>query len=251
MAQATSGKSRSPNYPAIGLQEAVQRLRPVYEDQRQYPTTRDVVAKLMGYGGLNGASATMVSALSKFGLLEGHGDTLRVSDLGQDLILHRKGDPEYAAAVQQAAYLPAFFQELREQFPQGLPSEHSLRATLIKRGFNPKAVDGAVRAYRETEQFVANEVEGSERFRHKTESPGSNSSDRDAPVEVERPAAEAGVSDLRLRTITLPYSPSEWASLQAAFPMSEASWDQMMAVLQAMKPALVLSSGTIEPPNEI
>ena len=40
------------------------------------------------------------------------------------------------------------------------------------------------------------------------------------------------------RIVQLPISASEWAALQAPFPLTEAKWEQMMAVLQAMKPAL-------------
>ena len=46
-------------------------------------------------------------------------------------------------------------------------------------------------------------------------------------------------SDPRQKSVQLPLSVSEWATLQAAFPLSEAAWKQMMAVLTAMKPALV------------
>ena len=41
------------------------------------------------------------------------------------------------------------------------------------------------------------------------------------------------------RTIQLPLSISEWATLEAGFPLSETKWNQMLAVLTAMKPALV------------
>jgi hypothetical protein len=34
----------------------------------------------------------------------------------------------------------------------------------------------------------------------------------------------------------------EWAILEAAFPLTESKWAQMLAVLQAMKPALVTSA---------
>ncbi len=104
------GKTRSPNYPAIGLQEAFDRLKAIYAKQQRYPASREILVKLMGYGGLNGASSTVVSALSKYGLLEGYGETLRVSELGQDLVLHRKGDLEYTAALRSAASMPVFFQ---------------------------------------------------------------------------------------------------------------------------------------------
>ncbi len=232
-------RTRSPNYPSIGLREALGRLKMIYEEQQQYPATREIIARLLGYGSLNGASASVVSALSKYGLLEGHGDNLRVSSLGQDLVLHRKGDPEYDQALRTVAFMPAFFRDLRDQYPQGLPSEHSLRATLVKRGFNPKAVDGAIRTYRETVELLNEEAAR----------PSAQSS---ASVDVGQPSDApsqrlgdigsfrgADPNESRLRTVTLPLSATEWAALQAAFPLSETAWDQMIAVLAAMKPALV------------
>ncbi len=158
VATTAPSKTRSPNYPVLSLGEAIQRLRVIYDKQRRYPTTREVLAQLLGYGGINGASATILSTLGKYGLLEGQGEQLRVSEMGQDLILHRKGDPEYDAALRAAAFKPILFRELREQYPNGLPSEHSLRAVLIKRGFSPRATDTAIRAYRDTISLVSDEV---------------------------------------------------------------------------------------------
>jgi hypothetical protein len=230
-------KARSPNYPVIGLEEAIQRLKAIYEKQQRYPASRDTFAKLMGYGGLHGASATVVSALSKYGLLEGHGDTLRVSEMGQDLILHRKGDPEYTEALRTAAFMPAFFREMREQYPYGLPSEHSLRASLIKRGFSPKAIDPAVRAYRDTIEFVDAETEG-----YDTEESVDTHNEmamQTQPMGIAASYDSVSIADPGKRTVALPYSVTEWATLQAAFPLSEAVWQQMITVLEAMKPALV------------
>lgn len=248
-----SGKFRSPNYPAIGLREAIQRLRPVYAKQNQYPTNRAVIANLMGYKSLNGASATVVSALSKFGLLEGHGDTLRVSDLGRDIAEYEPGSREFAAAIQRAAWLPVFFKELRDQYPSGLSSDPSLRITLLDRGFNSKAIDGAVQAYRETVQFVAEEGKG---IAGASKQDSGDEVEPVAPVAGLRRSDETGRSpDGRLRTIMLPYSADEWASLQASFPLSESAWTQMIAVLEAMKPALiqqavVSKAEPVDPPVE-
>lgn len=234
---ASSNKTRSPNYPAIGLEEAVQRLKRIYDTQRRYPATREVLVKLMGYGSLNGASATIASALSKYGLLEGQGDQLRVSELGQDLVLRRKGDQEYTEALRTAAFLPAFFRELRDQYPEGLPSEHSLRATLIKRGFNPKAIDGAIRAYRDTIEFLDAEVGGGT-----LGSPVGTPTEAAARPQTLDPGSGHLPSppyDPRQRAVTLPLSGSEWATLHAPFPLTDAGWEQMIAVLTAMKPALI------------
>ena len=48
----------------------------------------------------------------------------------------------------------------------------------------------------------------------------------------------------------LPIAPSEFAALQAPFPLTEAKWDQMLAVLNAMKPALVGSGDEQRPAEE-
>jgi hypothetical protein len=232
-----SKRTRSPNYPAISLVDAIGRLKAIYETQRQYPATREVLVKLMGYGSLNGASSTVVSALSKYGLLEGHGENLRVSDLGQDLVLHRKGDPEYTRALQTAAFMPGFFQELHDQYTDGLPGEHSLRATLVKRGFNPKAIDSAVRAYRETMEFLDAETGGfSARSR---ESSATEMVWQPQPLVPSANPMTPSSDDGRQRVVSLPLSVTEWATLQAPFPLTEIKWNQMIAVLTAMKPALV------------
>lgn len=238
IAPSSPSKTRSPNYPSISLDEAIQRLKPIYEKQQRYPASREVLAKLMGYKGLNGASATVVSALSKYRLLEGHGDNLRVSELGQDLVLHRKGDPEYTDALRTAAFMPAFFQELRDQYPTGLPHDHSLRASLTKRGFNPKAIDGAVRAYRDTIEFLEAEI-----GEMATDS-ALEQSLTDVQQPDDRPNSEVAnpTTPLGQHSVSLPLSssPLDWATLTAAFPLSEAAWNQMIAVLTAMKPALVV-----------
>jgi len=44
---------------------------------------------------------------------------------------------------------------------------------------------------------------------------------------------------LDMKDIQLPYSSCAWATLIASFPLDQASWDQMIAILQAMKPGLV------------
>jgi hypothetical protein len=236
--QTKPGKTRSPNYPAISLGEAIQRLKTIYDKQQRYPATREVLAQLLGYKGLNGASATIVSALSKYGLLEGHGDSLRVSELGQDLALHRKGDAEYTEALRTSAFMPAFFQEMSEQYPSGLPHDHSLRAALVKRGFNPKAIDYAVRSYRDTMEFL--DAETGEFFAEFPE--------QQVNVSARQPRAvgEAREIDQNVpsgqRAIAIPLSQTQWASLQAPFPLTEALWNQMLAVLNAMKPALVASA---------
>ncbi|MDQ3692285.1 MAG: hypothetical protein M3464_01475 [Chloroflexota bacterium] len=240
-------KQRSPNYPAINLAEAIARLKKIYEKQRRYPTTREVLVQLMGYKSLNGASATVVSALSKYGLLEGQGDQLRVSEMGENLALHRRGDPEYAAALQTAALLPSFFRELRDQYPGGLPSEHSLRAALTRRGFTSKAIDSAVRAYRDTIEFVDAELGSSVAEPPGQSTPGVAMQAHQQPATNPPSDPTAPVPPPGQRAVVIPVAVNEWATLHASFPMTEGAWAQMLAVLTAMKPALVAPADRPDP----
>lgn len=158
--QAQSVRVRSPNYPVLSLGEAIQKVRTVYQKEYTHAATREVVAKDLGYAGVNGASAGVISALVKYGLMEHVGDGIKISSDGLDVVLHRKGDPEYASAIQRAALLPGLFRELHDLYGGSLPSDHSLRAYLQKRGFNPKVVDSVIRIYRETLEFVDGQSDG-------------------------------------------------------------------------------------------
>ncbi len=250
---ATTTRTRSPNYPILSLGEAIARVRTIYEKQHTHPATREVLAKLLGYGGLNGASGTVVSALSKYGLLEGRNEQLRVSGLALDLILHRRGDPEYADALQTAAFMPALFRELRDQYPGRLPSEHSLRANLVKKGFNPKAVDDAIRNYRDTIEFVDAET-GDTDTEFPDESPHEVAM-QTQPVERETQRAWnvqaptlAAPNVPNLVPYNLPLGTQGMAVLHVPPQLNEASWRLMMTVLEAMKPGIVTEPESPRPP---
>lgn len=151
---------RSPNYPAIGLEEAIKKTKAIYDQEHKNPTDKEVMAKHLGYNGLNGASLTTISALTKYGLLEAVGPKqLKVSASGESLIWLEKGNPERVKLLKEVAFAPSLFSDLRDAFPEKLPSDQSLRYHLIRKEFNPNTVDSAIRAYRDTLEFVNAEEE--------------------------------------------------------------------------------------------
>lgn len=85
---------RRSNYPIISLREAVQRVEKIHDQEYTHLTTREVVAKTLGYGGINGASDGIISELSKYGLLESVDKIdYRVSDGSLNIIFHFRGVP--------------------------------------------------------------------------------------------------------------------------------------------------------------
>jgi hypothetical protein len=150
---------RSPNYPAISLPEAITRVTTLYRAIHTHAAPRDVVAKGMGYTSLNGASATAISALHKYGLLERSGDDVKVSERALS-ILHPHTPEEKAAAITAAAGEPALFAELAERFPGAMPHEELLRNYLVRKGFAPGALGPVIAAYRDTSDMVVSEGRG-------------------------------------------------------------------------------------------
>lgn len=150
---------RSPNYPAMSLPDAIQRINALYKVQHTHGAPREVVAIGIGYSGLNGASASAISALHKYGLLERHGDELKLSERAMSIIAPHS-PAERAEAIRAAAAEPTLFAELASRFPGSLPSDEVLRNYLIRNKFSPGAVSGALLAYRDTMDLVQREAGG-------------------------------------------------------------------------------------------
>ena len=153
-------KVRSPSYPSISLREAVDKIKQVYDKDYQNKIDRALVAAHMGYQSLNGKSLGVLSAVSKFGLLEGRGDANWVSDMALSIIAHERGSAERAAALQDAARRPELFSALDAKFQNGRASDAALRSYLLTQKFIPSAAELAIRSYRETKQFVEEEAGG-------------------------------------------------------------------------------------------
>lgn len=167
-------KARSPEYPAIGLKEAIEHVSRVYLKDYQNRLPRAVMAEHMGYKGLNGASLPILAALGKYGLLEGRGDETRVSDLAVAIIAHEIGTRERAAAIKCASALPDLFAELDKKFPDGKASDPAIRSLLLTQKFIPEAADTAIRAYRETKELVNSEAQRYSEGSNENEEPMQN-----------------------------------------------------------------------------
>ena len=150
-------RSRSPQYPRIGLSEAIDKARMVWERDYQNALPREVIAEHMGYKGLNGKSLGLIAAVSRYGLFEGRGDQTKVTDLAVKILAHETGDEARTNAVLAAARSPSLFHEISERFHGNSPSDQALRSYLLTRGFTIRGAEGVIHSFRETEEFVASE----------------------------------------------------------------------------------------------
>lgn len=153
-------RTRSPAYPAIPLGDAIEHAQSIFNEDHRHSIPRNVAAQHMGYKSLHGGALTALSALGKYGLLEMGGGNVKISDVAMELVAEPRGSEKWCAALRQAAESPKLFTTLREKFGvDPLPSDETLRAHLLKAGFNPASVADAIRAYRDTMELVS-EVAG-------------------------------------------------------------------------------------------
>ena len=154
-------KGRSPNYPSQTLAEAVERLRPVYDEIHTYVTPTGIFAGHLGYSSLSGRALALIATLKRYGLIESEGKGhLRITGLAVSIMELPEGSHERAEALKHAAFSPELFSELRSEFPDILPGEGLLRHHLVKKGFLPKAADEIIRVFKANLELVEEKAAG-------------------------------------------------------------------------------------------
>jgi hypothetical protein len=149
-------RHRSPNYPGIGLRQAVAKIDAIYKEDKLAPSPKAAALKHMGYENPHGEAGRVVSALKSFGLIEEANDRFKFTQRGIDILARPDGDSQRLAALQQAAISPAIYRDLLKDYADsGLPSDTALRSELIAvKKFNPNAVDAFIRDFRDTLEFA-------------------------------------------------------------------------------------------------
>jgi hypothetical protein len=199
-------KARSPQYPVIGLGEAIAKAKAVYDKDYQNRIPKLVVAKHMGFNALHGKALSVLATLSRYGLLEGRGADYRITDRAVAIFAHPAGSPERIVEIQAAAVAPAIFQELDKRFPDGKGSDDGLRAYLMTNHFIPDAADTAIRSYRETKRVVEAESQGYDSAELEPDEPIKNEREQKDHPERRRqladPPSERRLSPLMQRPMT-------------------------------------------------
>ncbi len=152
--QPKNAAHRSPNYPAFSLGDALEKVRIVYDKDKKTATTPSVIAGHLGYKHTNGPGGRALSCLRQYGLLEDAGGLLKVSDAAFNLLHLPVEDADRATLLKQAALKPNLYRQLKDEYPDGIPSDATLKSNLLKKGFNPDSVDTAIEAFRATMQVA-------------------------------------------------------------------------------------------------
>lgn len=155
-------KERSPAFPFIPLQRALERARAFYVEEKRgaAPLARAVLHWQYSLGS-SGALQT-IAALKQYGLLEDVGGSgsnrqFKLSDLALRILLDQREDStERDALLRTAALNPPVAAEVFSRWPDGLPSDGTLHHYLvIEKKFAELTAAAAIRILKENQALVS------------------------------------------------------------------------------------------------
>lgn len=253
MSEASEGKKRhrSPAYPAIGLREAMVRLRRYYAEQKRSLVHLNPAYESLGYKEGSSSGARVVAALISYGLMvdEGTGDTrkVKISDLGYRLSIIDEDDPSWRDWVRESAIKPKLYADLLARWPEALPNDSAIRNyLLLELNFNDEVVMGLIKDFRDTYEYAG--LGTSQRESGETVSPQDlpdGSQEIEKNDEVEKTNAEESKTLQRegMRMHTIPLSTSSEALLYLPTGITRAQFQFLKKYLELMEQAI-----TGEPP---
>lgn len=144
-------RERSVAYPSFSLNEAIEYSDQLRKALGKGPYSRDEAAIALGYKGVSGISATKISTMVHFGLLNRNGNTYSQSELAER-INHPLSDEDRNNAVNEAIQIPKLYKDLLAQFSgQALPTQ--LGNILIRKGISAKISDSVAENFRNSLEF--------------------------------------------------------------------------------------------------
>jgi hypothetical protein len=237
-------KERSPNYPGIDLETALEKARILREREGKHYAPAETVLHHWGFVRKSGGGLVALSALKKFGLIDDQGKgekrQVKLSDLALRILLDdREDSKERIEAMQEAALSPIIHQKLWKEYGAELPSDENLLVTLRRDGgFTDNAAKDLIKEYRSTIE-LAKLKKSDIMSGRKEDKKDKNKEDFMTLTSSNLPGDPKSPS--KTIEIPIPLSATEWVKIQATYPLSEKGWKQMKAILDAYKPSLVTS----------
>ena len=240
-------RHRSPNYPGVPLETAIEDLTKLYGRVKRNEFTPTDAAGAWGYAGTSGPVRMKVAALRQFGLVEGKkGEHPALSRLGLTVVVRNQSSREYKEALSTAALNPSMFFKARETKPDA--SDSALREWLLMdQNFSDEGANRFVEVFRSTMQLAGFDeddimpgLDDDELFPDSEEdsmvyAPASAETSQRAPQTHESLRLSAKHTRVPLRLL----GGSLIVAIELPEAMTERSWQQMMDMLAALKPGYV------------
>lgn len=246
-------RKRSPNYPGLSLQEAIERSRQLHEKEGRHAANIEILLSHWGYASKSGAGMVTLAALLKYGLLEDEGSgKTRKARLSDDAwtVLNDPSSKETLGIIQRLALLPPIYSDVWKRYGASLPSDATLKRDLVlDMGFNEGAAAEFIKNFRRTIAFAQldskvkpHEVMGNDELRiDSTEIPRTQDREIGENQRITQTGVDVGMVEIPL---VIPVENGKWPRLIVPSRMSESQFRAMLTMIEAIK------AGLVEPANE-
>ena len=112
---------RSPGYPIISLDEAIQKARTLWNKDKNNPIHLAVAYEHLGYKSKGGYAARIIAALKKFDLISEKQNAIKLTEDAVDLALHNESDERYIEIVKKLALKPSIYETIFNKYKAILP----------------------------------------------------------------------------------------------------------------------------------
>lgn len=145
---------KSPTYPSLSLPRCLELAEKVRRSALKGHIDTRTAVELMGFKSVSGPASSALSAVKRFGLLEGRDQKIRVTNLARR-ILQPLDETEKAEAIREAASRPELYAHILRRFGGDPPSDSVIVSYIMRTfDFTQTGADTFVRAFRETVSFA-------------------------------------------------------------------------------------------------
>ncbi len=240
-------KHRSPNYPGVDLEAAIEAVTTLYSKVRRGEFTQTDAAEAWGYTSTSGPVRIKIAALRQYGMLAGKkGENPALSRTGLTFVIRNKSSHEYLEALRSAAINPPLFAKAREYKPNA--SDRALREWLLMdENFSDEGASRFVEVFRSTMRLagldgdgIISGLEEDESLNESEDSPmvSMHHNSENDPV-PSSPQESPRLNPAHTRVPLQLMGGSMVVAVELPNSMTERAWQQMIKMLDALKPGYV------------
>lgn len=233
-------KPRSPSYPGIALDTAIERARTLYQHEHHHSAPINSILSHWGYNPKSSGGLIAIAALKKYGLIEdegsGEGRLAKLSERALAIVEDNLPDsPERDEAIRAAALAPKINAEVWKKFSGDLPSDLTIQHFLVReKRFTQEAALHYIRLFRRTISFA--KLDDSVNLSDNNEDIERESVDavaRRGTVTAAAQVPQVTPTAITGQAIQLPLGASGRITIEGG-PFPPATWEEMLRALQAI-----------------
>ncbi|MYB50063.1 MAG: hypothetical protein F4X72_12505 [Dehalococcoidia bacterium] len=255
-------KPKSPNYPGVDLGTAIDLAVQLYRgDIGRGEFTPIDAAKGWNYKSASGPVRVRIAALRQYGLIEGkrgpRPDNPKLSHRALTFAIRPQGSREYQDALREAALTPPLFGELHQSHPNA--ADGVLVGYLVMdKNFTDDGAQRFIAAYRSTlrlagldkDDTISGLEEDESLYEGEDDMNPDPDTEREFPVSTRVPPSQTSLSEDHTRVPLRLIGGSLVAAVELPSAMTETAWQQMMTMLEALKPGYVTTVEKNQPSRE-